>query len=520
MTLDLFLKQPFAANFQLISNVTNLKDIPIEYISTLEPPAETFVRTNEVILSTAISVRDDPDSYYNFILDLHNAGAAAVVLAHPNDDMTMLESILPKINNLGFPVITATWNVLFAEIVEQTIPLIWENDKQTHSFMESVQRDLLNYFIEGKTLDDAAELLYSRLKCDIIILDCNHKIIGRNIRTRNLTPYGFLESRTNDLSRIVISSFEKLYGYLLVDSSVYAEKIHQPSHVQCLSTPLTLWSDREYSIIASKMKRRQAFVWKLAQHDYISKPDIFAKANYLEFNINIKYACLVAKVSLETSANKQHASYIYHSTNTMIEEQVFELAHDMGLSVMTALNKETLIIFLECKEDTDFQSITNEYITVLEQIFQIAIPSMHFLWGYDTQPYFIYELYKGYDHAKKALETCIISNGIVKRSCFQLSILQRILSLAHNDAEIITLSQNILKGLIDYDKEKNSDFLNTLKFYCKCNYNVSEAARLCHLHRQSFIYRLSKIEELTGLSISSHEDLLLLELCCRILEYQ
>ena len=62
MTLDLFLKQPFAANFQLISNVTNLKDIPIEYISTLEPPAETFVRTNEVILSTAISVRDDPDS--------------------------------------------------------------------------------------------------------------------------------------------------------------------------------------------------------------------------------------------------------------------------------------------------------------------------------------------------------------------------------------------------------------------------------------------------------------------------
>ncbi|MFQ7031480.1 MAG: helix-turn-helix domain-containing protein [Clostridium sp.] len=51
----------------------------------------------------------------------------------------------------------------------------------------------------------------------------------------------------------------------------------------------------------------------------------------------------------------------------------------------------------------------------------------------------------------------------------------------------------------------------------RCNYNKSETARELNLHRQSLIYRLKKIEELTGLSLNDHDSLYLLESCLRLL---
>ena len=99
------------------------------------------------------------------------------------------------------------------------------------------------------------------------------------------------------------------------------------------------------------------------------------------------------------------------------------------------------------------------------------------------------------------------------RSCFQASILSKAVSLLQSDAEIQARSTAILSRLIDHDIAKNTDYIETLRTYINCNYNISETARLCSLHRQSLLYRLEKIEELCGMSLKNHEDLFLLELC-------
>ena len=61
------------------------------------------------------------------------------------------------------------------------------------------------------------------------------------------------------------------------------------------------------------------------------------------------------------------------------------------------------------------------------------------------------------------------------------------------------------------------ELLLTLSQYIRCNYNKNETARELNLHRQSLIYRLKKIEELTGLSLNDHDSLYLPESCLRLL---
>ncbi len=516
MTLENFLSQPLTANFKLLTDDIAISEIPVEYISTLEPPVESFVRHNEIILSTAISVRDNPYSLLQFIKDLKNAGASALVIAHPRNNHKILESIIPEINAIRFPVITANWDVLFSKVVEETIKLIWENEALSHSLMEQVQNDLLHLFIQGKTLDDAAQLLSEKIQSDVLILDYNHNPVGRNARIRALSPYGYLESRQTDLARIVISSFEKIYGYLIIDSAIYAEKINESSFIQYITVPLALWFDREHTNLSAKMKAKEEFVWKLVQNDFETHDEIEQMAIKLNIPTNLSYACLIGNIDFENYSS--NFDYLHHSTKSVISELIAEITSRLDLAVMTTQNQKQLLIFLECKDNKLFQNVANDFITELERALHSTVPSLQFLWGYDAQAYSISELDKGYSNALKALDSCILSEGKITRSCYQVSILKRMLLSVRNDTACLSFAENKLMPLIKYDSAKNTDFMNTLKTYCECNYNVSLASRETHLHRQSFLYRLEKIEELCDFSISSHEDLLLIELCMRIIE--
>ena len=72
MTLKDFLALPFTSDFHLLNSIPDIANIPVEYISILEPPVENFVRTNEIVLSTALSVRDKPEELYNLSMVFMN----------------------------------------------------------------------------------------------------------------------------------------------------------------------------------------------------------------------------------------------------------------------------------------------------------------------------------------------------------------------------------------------------------------------------------------------------------------
>ena len=83
--------------------------------------------------------------------------------------------------------------------------------------------------------------------------------------------------------------------------------------------------------------------------------------------------------------------------------------------------------------------------------------------------------------------------------------------------EVLQIAKETLGALQEHHALSGMDFIETLKEYCKCNYKISQTARNLHIHRQSLLYRLQKIEDLTGLSLDNHRDIFLLELCILIL---
>jgi PucR family transcriptional regulator, purine catabolism regulatory protein len=81
--------------------------------------------------------------------------------------------------------------------------------------------------------------------------------------------------------------------------------------------------------------------------------------------------------------------------------------------------------------------------------------------------------------------------------------------------ELTELTRHLLDLLIHYSKERQIDLLHTFMTYHANKGNVSQTARTLNLHRQS-LYRLRKIEALTGCSLDNADDLFLLDLSTRL----
>ena len=72
--------------------------------------------------------------------------------------------------------------------------------------------------------------------------------------------------------------------------------------------------------------------------------------------------------------------------------------------------------------------------------------------------------------------------------------------------------RKLIEPLETHDRERNGDLVRTLEVFFAANANASEAADRLFLHRNSLLYRLERIQELTGLDLKDHRARLALQL--------
>jgi DNA-binding PucR family transcriptional regulator len=72
--------------------------------------------------------------------------------------------------------------------------------------------------------------------------------------------------------------------------------------------------------------------------------------------------------------------------------------------------------------------------------------------------------------------------------------------------------ETLIGPLKEHDRTRRSDLVRTLKTYFAVGANASEAADRLFLHRNSMIYRLERIQKLTGLDLKEHGVALALQL--------
>lgn len=69
------------------------------------------------------------------------------------------------------------------------------------------------------------------------------------------------------------------------------------------------------------------------------------------------------------------------------------------------------------------------------------------------------------------------------------------------------------------DREKGTDYFNTMKIYLECGQSATKCAEKMYLHRNTIIRRIEKFEQITGFDLSG-DDLFKLHFSYQMLEYE
>lgn len=76
-----------------------------------------------------------------------------------------------------------------------------------------------------------------------------------------------------------------------------------------------------------------------------------------------------------------------------------------------------------------------------------------------------------------------------------------------------------LEKLKKYDADNNANLLQTLYIYLLCERNVAQAAQKLFIHRSTMVYRIERIEQLTGLILDDFNERLYLEISFQLMNH-
>lgn len=249
------------------------------------------------------------------------------------------------------------------------------------------------------------------------------------------------------------------------------------------------------------------------KYDYISH-----YANILDYDLDINRACILIDIN-NLSIDKLHQrsndpfsfSYFQRDVIDFLRLIFAESTND----ILSSLSIERFIIIKEVKSHEAYSLLIhtleqklNNLNQFLESKFRcsaaIAVGDMNF--G-------INGIASSYRNAKKVMMLGKETNQEPKTYIYNVheTTLQLLPKELTQDLHEKLLK--IINPLIDQDNYET--LANTLIAYCKYNLNLSEAARNMYIHRNTIIYRLEKIKELTSLNTNNFEHCLLLYIAIR-----
>ncbi len=98
-----------------------------------------------------------------------------------------------------------------------------------------------------------------------------------------------------------------------------------------------------------------------------------------------------------------------------------------------------------------------------------------------------------------------------------LKLYQLLLALKDRNLEHLQVFfQDTLNPLVEHDDRKQSELVRTLEGFFAANGNLAQAAKDLDVHRNTLVYRLEKISELTDIDLNDPDNRLLLHLALKV----
>jgi purine catabolism regulator len=491
-------------------------DNVIRWVHIVDLPEAKYewARGGELLLTSGVGLRNEPDRQAALIPNLARRGLAGLVLSIGTHLDHAPESMRAAADQLNFPIIELPPDVPFVEITRSVLTRIVNQQYALRERAEEIHRTLTSLVLEGSTLQGVADALAEILQRSITIETTSFEILAAarvgaedaarkravaNGRTppdlvQYLVELGIYERLLAERRPIRLPALpamdmtmERIVSPIIVDGEIigYVWIIAGENHLDVLdelaiehaATVAALIMHKERAVQYAAMSLRGDFFEQLLH--YSNPPDsrFVERAHQLGFYLDSAYQILIAEG--DASGNGSLSSLAVRI------EQRLESIHP---ALVIGRGRRVVVV------------LYGHRLGDGEQIAQSLIDSFTrspepLLIGIGRPIGKVADLALSYNQATEAVD---IARALGRRTgILHFDDLGLLYWLRHLPQEVIreNVYMQAVERLARYDVEHDTDLLQTLETYLETP-SVGEAADLLFIHRNTLSYRLERIEKL------------------------
>lgn len=465
-----------ALKIKVISKNPNLKRLVYwAHACELTDPTE-WLGDGDLLMTTGIGIPHSRNNQIKYIQRLHKAKIAGIVIGENMQAPEDISALLEKAETLGFNVLLMAYEIPFSAITKLISDYKkHENYNKNHAVMQIYETARLS--INGLGVKELLFNLQKNIGSPIYLID-----------TKTAKPWA------SDLPELPEQQVKILFNQYLKEKNNIAtvKKVIINDEEWML---LKLLTQNEASIIV----RKNEWIDYILLSHLAAVIGIELERTRFEYENVLRLGIEVFDELLQQRLPDRYVTDRLRPFNFDLEKSIIftikiERPHLNSWNELLCRNN---IRVLFKKQPNKVLGLVED-LTLLPKIQSILGHSV----GYSSLIDNVMRIPEAVRESNLALEFCTNTKHIVSyKSCSTIAFwLPKNLEIARQAYE------NVLGELEKYDIAQKSMLIVSLKAYLEHNKSWLNASKELHIHKQSLIYRIKKVEEITNRSLNNMDD--------------
>lgn len=541
MKLDIMKTSTLVAGFRGVRNTISRVNI------MADPDILEWIAEGEFLLTTAYFFnKDDLEEQKKLIKVCYDNKLAGIgIKVSPYLESLPIE-LTEYANKLNFPIIDVHQSVPLSDVMMIAIKEIFNKQQSLLERIERVHEKLMNVMLEGKGFLEVVNIIQENIKNPVILsLSFSSQVVEslgdnsaqyRDELLNELNIFYECNARNDKLKRLnedkvliggkyvrrmimPIILRDNIYGHIFTWSTDMPLGGFDLAIIESASTTIALSILQELSVKEVEIRYRSDFFEDLVSPDAKRKKKALDRARFFNLKDNNYYLIEVMSFKHKGEEHKDFdididfLSDMMNSFVSSIEDLILYYKLDGIVSTKT----NGIQILLGFSDSKNIKSKVEAFNSRLQSIFHDKYKNIDLKVG-------VGRAYKNLDNVHKsfldALRTVRIGKSITSKEIVtydELGIF-KILSQDYLNDELEDFYSTTLKPLVDYDNKKSTELIRTLEFYFKNNGNLTKISKDLFTHYNTVLYRITRINEITGMNLEDPHNRLNLEIALKIKE--
>lgn len=547
ISIEDMLKLDIMSNCKLIAGARGVRNTISRVNIMADPDILEWMAEGEFLLTTAYFFKkdniEDQKQLIRTCVDKKLAGIGIKVSPYLVD---LSPEVIELANYLNFPLIDIHYSIPLSDIMMVIFNEIFNKQASLLQRIEVVHEKLMNAMLQGRGIEDIVKIIQDNIKNPVILnLNYFNKYIeclgedNEHIREELLKEVKFFNQPSNvknklkklDEDKVLINDKyvkrmvmpiilrDNIYGHLFAWSTDMPLGGFDLAIIESASTTIALSISQELSVKEVEIRYRSDFFEDLVSMDLKRRKKALDRARFFNLKEDNHYIIEVMsfKIKGDYPINKDIdidcMMDLINTTVTTIEE-LMDYYNLKGI-VSTKING--IQILLGFPEIDSVMEKVGVFNSKLIKILNNKYKDIESRIG-------VGRIYKDLENVNKsfldAVRTVRIGKSITNKEIVtydELGIF-KILSQDYLTEELEDFYNTVLSPLVEYDEKKATDLVKTLEIYFKNNGNLTKISKELYTHYNTVLYRVGRINQITGMDIEDPHDRLNLEIALKIKE--